>query len=421
MLSLFCEISFAQSNDVMVVRQADGSEVEYDVTNVEKVYIKTVDPTPEPDLGYVDLGLPSGTLWATCNLGTDKPEGYGNYYAWGETVTNSNYSSSTSKWHGASVSSLTSQGVIDADGNLVAKYDAATQILGGDWRMPTLAEQDELRTKCTWVWTKNNGINGYVITGPNGKSIFLPAAGGIGGYYKGNVGTNCDYWSSTIYSNTEYAYDLNFSSSSVTRDWGYRYSGECIRPVYAPTSEPEYVDLGLPSGLKWATCNLGASKPEEYGDYSAWGENVTKRNYSSTTSEWYGVSVGNLTSQGVIDADGNLTAQYDAATQILGSDWRIPTLTEQDELRAKCTWIWTKKNGINGYVVTGPNGNSIFLPAAGGIGGYYKGNVGTACDYWSSTVYDNTGYAYDINISSGSYIRDWGYRYSGESIRPVLK
>ena len=396
---------------------------------------------------YVDLGLPSGTLWATCNLGADKPEGYGNYYAWGEIGTKSDYSSSTSKWSGVSVSSLTSQGVIDADGNLTPLYDAATQNLGGHWRMSTLEEQDELRTECTWLWTTRNGVNGYKITGSNGKSIFLPAAGGRGGTTLGNVGKTCDYWSSTVYNNTNYAYDLNISSSGYIMDWGYRYSGECIRPIYAttpiptptpePTPETEYVDLGLPSGVKWAKCNLGASKPEEYGDYYGWGctepyatgdkvywaKYFSKIGGTGTDNTYCGtdkdplkdyVSPNNISIAGT---------KWDVARQKLGGTWRMPNSDEIDELMNtdNCNWQWTTENGVTGYKVTSKhNGNSIFLPSAGyryDTSLYSAGSIG---GYWiSSPPPGYSDHAYSLYFSSGYTRCDGYYRFRGYTVRPV--
>ena len=126
-----------------------------------------------------------------------------------------------------------------------------------------------------------------------------------------------------------------------------------------------YVDLGL--SVKWATCNVGATSPEDYGDYFAWGETETKSEYTEENSATYGLSISQLESQGYIDGAGNLNPQYDAAAANWGGDWRMPTVAEMWELINNCTWTWTTQNGVSGYNVEGPNGNSIFLPAAGYI------------------------------------------------------
>ena len=138
-----------------------------------------------------------------------------------------------------------------------------------------------------------------------------------------------------------------------------------------------FIDLGLPSGLKWATCNVGASSPEDYGDYFAWGETSTKSTYTASNSLTYGLSISELQSQGYIDGSGNLTSSHDAATANWGGSWRMPTREEQQELVDECTWKWTiMQSGKNGYKVTGPNGNHIFLSATGNRLGASLGNAG---------------------------------------------
>ena len=183
----------------------------------------------------------------------------------------------------------------------------------------------------------------------------------------------------------------------------------------------EYVDLGL--SVKWATCNVGANAPEEYGDYFAWGETSTKSDYSTSNSATYRLSNSELQSQGYIDSEGKLTAQYDAATANWGGDWRMPTKAEQQELLDNCTWIWTTQNGVNGYKVTSKvNSNYIFLPAAGIRNGSSLGNAGIFGYYWSSTPYESSSYgAFSLDVGSddrnvGSYSR-----FNGPSVRPVLE
>ena len=183
----------------------------------------------------------------------------------------------------------------------------------------------------------------------------------------------------------------------------------------------EAVDLGL--SVKWASCNVGAESPEEYGYYFAWGETSPKSDYSKGTGDTYGLSISTLKSRGVIDANGNLTAAYDAATANWGDNWRIPTLDEMKELIAECTWEWTTQNGVKGRKVTGPNGNSIFLPAAGsrhdtllhaGNRGYYwSATPGSPSDSNSSTN------AYDLGFYSEGYNPYGNPRSYGFTVRPV--
>ena len=181
-----------------------------------------------------------------------------------------------------------------------------------------------------------------------------------------------------------------------------------------------YVDLGL--SVKWATCNVGATSPEEYGDYFAWGETSTTAEYNSYNCPTYELSISQLQTQGYIDSEGNLTSQYDAATANWGGDWRMPTYDELNELSTKCTWEWINNNDFKGYSVTGPNGNNIFLPAAGdriGSSLYYAGSDGC---YWSSTPY---GYYVDDTYVLSFDRDDHGMyssgRDSGHSVRSILE
>ena len=183
-----------------------------------------------------------------------------------------------------------------------------------------------------------------------------------------------------------------------------------------------WVDLGL--SVKWATCNVGATSPEEYGAYFAWGETTTKSNYSNSNCPTYGLSISQLQSQGYIDSEGNHNPQYDAARANWGGSWRMPTESEMQELRDKCTWTWTTYNGVKGYNVKGPNGNSIFLPAAGYRYGSSLDSAGSRGSYWSSSPYEGYDgfYAYtlyfvsDGRIMSNGYLRDYG-----RSVRPVVE
>ena len=186
----------------------------------------------------------------------------------------------------------------------------------------------------------------------------------------------------------------------------------------------EYFDLGLPSGLKWATMNVGATKPEEYGEYFAWGETQPKTVYSWSTYKWYNGSKNTQTkyntnsSYGTVDNKTVLDPEDDAAHVNWGGSWRMPTVEECEELINKCTWTWTTQNGVNGRLVTGPNGKSIFLPAAGRRDDI--SSAGAKGYYWSSSLYsDNPSYAYYVYFNSDRVFRNSSSRYHGQSIRPV--
>lgn len=420
---------------------------------------------------YVDLGLPSGLKWATCNVGATAPEEYGNNYAWGETTPQS--------WL------ATEYTYNDNPEVLPLSADAANVNWGGNWRMPTYEEIGELEdtNNCTWTWTTQNGVSGYKVTSKkNGNSIFLPGAANSG-----------YYWSSSAYpGSTFYAYCLMFTSESVNRDYSQRNYGQSVRAVFGEkqsftvsvsateggtasasaesveeggsvtltatansgyefvnwtlngvvvsTENPytttvtansefvanfeeeeqsgglhngyEYINLGLPSGLKWATCNVGATTPEEYGSYFAWGETETKEVYYFDTYTYTSTPT-------------RLPLSADAANVNWGGKWRMPTGDEMEELMDtnNCTWEWTTQNGVNGYKVTSKtNGNSIFLPATGRRENSNHNNEGSNGYYWSSSL--------DTSMSERAYYLDFAdygidlsslFCYLGMPVRAVYE
>lgn len=188
----------------------------------------------------------------------------------------------------------------------------------------------------------------------------------------------------------------------------------------------EAIDLGL--SVKWATMNIGATTPEGYGDYFAWGETRAKTTYNWETYRWCNGSDKTLTkyctssTNGTVDNKSTLDPEDDAAHVNWGGSWRIPTYEELRELRNNCTWTWTTQNGVNGYEVTSKtNGNSIFLPAAGYIGNSGLSNAGSLGEYWSSLV--NKGFlsfAEYLQYNSKSVDMDfYGRRFYGMSVRAV--
>ena len=512
---MLCLFATAQEKtDTMYIYQNDNVVKRIPVSQIDSVIfvapkVPQVPETPTVTYEAIDLGLPSGVKWATCNVGATVPEDYGEYYAWGEIEEKDDYSWSTYRWCNGTYNSMTkyctsaSNGTVDNKTVLEPEDDVAHVKWGGSWRMPTNAEQDELRNNCTWTWKTLNGVNGYEVTGPNGNSIFLPAAGYRNGTevsYRGNYG---NYWSGSLYSNySNYAYNLYFLDSNYYWDYSNRYYGQSVRPVcdtgtetptvnytvtvstfdangtvsiegiddtsitltenetVTVTATPangykfvgwyvegtdtpistdavytftvsanvalvakfeaeesgdsgslnghDYVDLGL--SVKWATCNVGASSPEEYGGYYAWGEIEEKESYTEDNCFTYGKYFGDISG----------TPEYDVACAKWGGAWRMPTAAEQQELLENCTWRWTAQNGINGYKVIAPNGNSIFLPASGYRNGTKIDGEGELGYYWSGSVNEGNNYgAYYLDFNSGSNGLYSFFRNYGFSVRPV--
>lgn len=192
----------------------------------------------------------------------------------------------------------------------------------------------------------------------------------------------------------------------------------------------EWVDLGLPSGIKWATCNVGATKPEEYGGYYAWGEIEERDEYNWHNYKW-GDANGKYTKycssplQGVVDNKMILEPEDDVAHVEWGGKWRMPTGDETLELSEECIWDWTSLNDVKGMLVTGPNGNSIFLPAAGCYYSFSLVNEQNRGYYWSSSlVHYNSGHPFTIYFSNGNShncLHDYLRSNNGFTVRPVCE
>lgn len=182
-------------------------------------------------------------------------------------------------------------------------------------------------------------------------------------------------------------------------------------------NDHDYVDLGLPSKLKWATCNVGASSPAEYGDYYAWGETEVKERYDQANSQTYDIPISQLRTDCVVDSLKRLTLPYDAARTHWGGSWRMPTDKEFEELMDNCTWEWTTEDGSNGYKVTGKNGRCIFLPATGKRNGMSCDHEGTEGNYWTSTPFKTS--TLFFHFDSGRRDRVYSGRNFGRPVRPV--
>ena len=498
----------------------------------------------------VDLGL--SVMWASWNVGATKPEEYGDYFAWGETETHyelgyaqsetpvwkSGYSDgydwTSYTWCNGPAKTITKYGTVDNKTVLELSDDVAHVKWGGNWRMPTEQEWDELIYNCTRIWTTQNGVEGYKVTskksGYTSKSIFLPAAGRRVGDQLELVGTICNFWSSSLDTDhPDYAYRLVFNSYQVVANYDSRRSGRSVRPVCgnmpfvvnvtsvtldktsesikegetltltatvspsnatdksviwsssntsvaivdqngkvtavnagsatitvmtndgsktatcavtvtdsSSTTVAEAVDLGL--SVKWASFNVGATKPEEYGGYYQWGgtDDVSDKSIyidwnncpyhagSSSSSGWTKYIGSLFLWSGLGEPDNKITLEQsdDVAHVQWGDKWRMPTNQEWQELIDNCTWTWTTLNGVVGYLVTstksGYTDKWIYLPAAGDRFDDYIYNFGYRGYYWSSSLSTlNSLYAYYLYFDSNCVYTDDLGRYRGRSVRPV--
>ena len=344
---------------------------------------------------YVDLGLPSGNLWAKCNLGASAPEAYGDYYAWGEVEPKQVYTNSNHKWYKEGAPSLGFTKYNNEDGKLSLEDedDAVIQKLGNGWRTPTLADFRELTNQkyTTIEKTTLNGVAGYQIKSKkNGKSIFIPFAG-----FKNDKPQTREISSSEsvaicmtnqrrIDNQVFNCWTFAFEQDRIRRYGKRRYDGISIRPVKGPgvPVPNDCVDLGLASGLLWAKYNMGATEPTDRGNYYAWGETSTKKKYNGSSYKHFKTDdydrVKKIYKYNEGDGKEVLDLEDDAARANLGVGYRIPTKADWEELLEDCKWEAVtvtlpieldpaQKKSVARWKVTGPNGNYIILPATGGV------------------------------------------------------
>ena len=267
------------------------------------------------------------------------------------------------------------------------------------------------------------------------RSLLFPIEVGMA-YYEGDTRLQTKYLTPKYQSPTswnlnglESTFDNMETGKTYTAYPVVRLMGKTLRAVPSTTfpehhacpdsHHPHAIDLGLPSGTKWACCNVGAKTPEAYGGYYAWGETSEKSEYSRDTYAYYNSSTNSW-----VNIGSNIAGTvYDVAHVRMGGSWRMPTKEQQGELIDNCTGQWTTQNGVNGTLVTGPNGGQLFLPAAGyrwydepddyaGEGGFY----------WSASHHPSAvNYAYGIHFLSGLVYWYYygGFRPCGLSVRAV--
>ena len=340
----------------------------------------------------VDLGL--SVRWASHNIGATLPEETGDYYAWGELVPKSVFTWSNYRFSSDGGSSMSKYHGTDDLQLLEREDDIVYQKLQGKWRTPTKAHWDELWNNCDQEIVRKNGRRGYLLTSKiNGNSIFIPIAGLIDGSQPKD-GMRPRYWSSTRNDNSypHKARAVNETHFTSYHDGDDRYLGMPIRAIYEDYADDltsgELIDLGL--SVKWASTNMGASAPEETGNYYAWGELKPKEEYS-----WASYTFSSDGGSGMSRYHGTDNIQYldcndDIIHKTKDGDWRMPTIEEWNELKEKCTWVEQVRNGRKGYKITSTvNGNSIFLPIAGLMDGKQRKD-GMRPRYWSITRNDNS-------------------------------
>ena len=358
---------------------------------------------------FVDLGLPSGTLWATCNVGATTPEAYGGYYAWGETTTKTTYNWSNYRYCNGSSTTLTKycydanygyNGFTDNLTTLQSSDDAATANWGNGWRMPTSTEMQELIDNCTFEWTTLNGVNGGKFTGTNGNSIFLPASGSRNGSNLNDNGITGHYVSSILSGSHTYFYSgLRFSFSSNTYEIyeGYRYIGRSVRAVYNPNdignSTPEPLD---PSQQEYYTITFNAN-----------GGSGTMSAQTFTSGIAQSLNTNTFTKTGYNFAGWNTSANGSGTAYANGQSITITTdltLYAQWEIVTNGTFT-DSRDGISYKYVT--IGSQTWM----GENLRYTGNSASITFLGSDAVSTTARYRYYPNGDSDN-VRTYGYLYN---------
>lgn len=368
--------------------------------------------------GYVDLGL--SVPWATCNVGATEPMQIGNHYSWATTTP---YTASAESYYNIDPYTM--------DNVLSAKFDAVSTNWSHSWRTPTQQEFKELKDNCTWKWVdriNETNVSGYIVTSKiNGNSIFLPA-GACYEYGDSNLSSEGQgfYWTSEIS-----AGDVTTSLSAVgfvIKSNNYQIlevkgkgTGLNVRGVLAPANEEnldftpsgtidghDYVDLGL--SVPWATCNLGATKIEGFGDFYAWQETTP---ITSLTAINYQINFNPCNPETNI-----LSSKYDAARMNWGKEWRMPTYEEQKELCDNCTWKFVQDfqgTGVSGCIIRSKSSHkAIFLP----VTGIYTHDSQMVIEtdrgyYWSSFAGPGDLWKGLISAISLTFYKGLNFRYGG--------
>ena len=424
----------------------------------------------------IDLGLPSGTMWACCNVGASTPEAYGGYYAWGETVEKNTYNWDTYIHCDGNAETCHDIGSDIAD----SKYDVANVKWGFLWRMPSENQINELLDNCSLEYTKLKSIKGWKFTGPSGGTIFLPLAGyrwnenlftaSSCGYYwsskkdpsytdeakylfVGSTSTdlrlydfgkgcsirpvsvaNCKPLSLSMNSLEIYAGETatveitsgngsykvtssgvgaSLSGTTITITGGFKAGSAVVTVTDMTTGSTQYIhitvavyqayvscpddnhphaiDLGFPSGTKWACCNVGASAPEQIGGLYQWGATEIDQD-----TPFWGRSASDISG-----------TQYDVAHVKWGESW---CMTNSFYDLSNCTYKYSTLNGAFGMMfVSKLNGASIFLA--------YKDN--SYGGYWASSPHGNQYDAYGLWMNYDETEGGGNSRIAGCMVRPI--
>ena len=405
---------------------------------------------PEKEIGvkgllsYVDLGLPSGTLWAKCNLGAEKETDFGLFYQWGDTQgydddTKHSFSWNACKW--GAWNKLTKYNKTDGKRVLDNEDDPVYTATGGEMVSPSKNQLQELIDHTKHEWTEIDGINGmkFINKDDDSKYIFIPAAGYCYDSYRNLVDSWGYMWSSSRNSGYPFgAWAMHFNSRNVDMGDYSRCYGYNVRGVATPqtetfdeiddTDDGQPVDLGLPSGTLWMKSNLGGSKPSDFGNFYQWADIQGYDGDAGHEFSWdtykYGTSWNNMTKYDNIDGKTTLGNEDDPVYVPSGGQYKSPTKEQLQELMNNTDHQWVRlANGVNGmkFVNRSDDTKYIFIPAAGCCYDLYHNGVGSWGYVWSSSRRpSNPGNAWYMYFNSGVVNVYNGSRCNGFNVRGVM-
>ena len=354
------------------------------------------------DRQYVDLALPSGIMWATCNMGADNPEDAGSFFAWGETESKTEFSWSTYNYCNGSETAITkyciisTNGTVDNKTSLDSEDDVAHVCWGGNWRMPTKDEFSELIENCTWTWTTLNGKSGYRVTGPNNNSIFLPTSGYKDGTtLKGS--TSGYFWTSSLYMDkSSHGKRLSFNSNATNNGQAGRYYGFPVRPVYGEdpnagvtgiTLDRSSASLSIDESLSiqaTVSSNVGAVNKDVY-----WSSSNPAVATVDHTGNVTAISAGNATITartvfGGFTASCNITIEEEGA----GFNWTPVSHSVVEPLGAYYSSSWFISDGVlyceqGGKILTVDNNNHTITATINESNAFYD-DRGSGYSTWTS-------------------------------------
>ena len=273
-------------------------------------------------------------------------------------------------------------------------------------------------------------LESVTVLPPTPPSVF-GSDSDFGGHYENLPANPTQLTNSRMFQNTGECPILvpGGSVDKYLSDGIWAFYSSRIRTIPGTEPTPEAVDLGLPSGVKWASFNLGAVSPEGFGFFSAWGVTEPKERYNRDTYSWNDGTWLDMTKycydsryghNGFEDGKRCLDPEDDAAHALLGGSWRMPSAAEMDELVQSCFWSYVSVNGVYGYKATGPNGNSVFFPFAGWMNDNVHVDIGAAGYYWTNFLDLNKAYSgFYLSLVYGKVMMTTDYRYLGYPIRPV--